>query len=80
MNRNMDNKTPLSCDMSVLNMHAAAFIKSVSLCVFESSRFHVVSFQDGLDGQVAHPWVFGEVTLGPEFVLQHLGKVPDVLS
>lgn len=50
----------------------------VCVCV-RDSRFHVVSLQDGLDGQVAHAWVFGEVALGPELVLQHLGKVPDIL-
>ena len=48
------------------------------VCVWDS-RFHVVSLQDGLDGQVAHAWVFGKVALGPELVLQHLGKVPDIL-
>ncbi len=52
----------------------------VCVCVYvRDSRFHVVSLQDGLDGQVAHAWVFGEVALGPELVLQHLGKVPDIL-
>lgn len=48
----------------------------VCLC---DSRFHVVSLQDGLDRQVAHAWVFGKVALGPELILQHLGKVPDIL-
>lgn len=48
------------------------------LCLWYS-RFHVVSLQDGLDRQVAHAWVFGEVALGSELVLQHLGKVPDIL-
>lgn len=46
------------------------------LCVL---RFHVVSLQNGLDRQVSHTWVFGKVALGPELVLEHLGKVPDVL-
>lgn len=52
-------------------------LTSVSMCAH--SRFHVVALKDGLDRQVAHAWVFGKVTLGPELVLQHLGKVPDIL-
>lgn len=44
-----------------------------------ASRLHVVSLQDGLDWQVAHARVFGKVALGPELVLQHLGKVTHVL-
>ncbi len=51
----------------------------VCVCVCDS-RFHVVPLQDGLDGQVPHTRVFGEVSLGPELVLQHLGKVPDILA
>lgn len=49
-------------------------------CVCVVSRFHVVSLQDRLDRQVAHAWVFGKVAFGPELVLQHLGKVSDVLA
>lgn len=55
---------------------------SACVCVRAStgaSRFHVVSLQDGLDGQVAHARVFGKVALGPELVLQHLGEVAHVL-
>lgn len=50
----------------------------MKMCV-RVSRFHVVPLQDGLDRQVAHAWVFGEVAFGPELVLQHLGEVSDVL-
>lgn len=50
------------------------------ICVRVVSRFHVVSLQDRLDRQVAHAGVFGKVALGPELVLQHLGKVSDVLA
>lgn len=63
-----------------LEKHLVSLSDCRFVCVWErDSRFHVVSLQDGLDRQVAHAWVFGEVALGPELVLQHLGKVPDIL-
>lgn len=43
------------------------------------SRLHVVSLQNTLHGEVAHPRVLGKVALRPEFVFQHLGKVSHVL-
>lgn len=55
-------------------------VSPVCVCVCVVSRFHVVSLQDRLDRQVAHAWVFGKVAFGPELVLQHLGKVSDVLA
>lgn len=45
-----------------------------------ASRLHVVSLQNGLHRQVTHARVFGKVAFGPELVLQHLGKIPDVFS
>lgn len=65
--------------VSVRNKTMPAFLFSLVRLFVSPSRFHVVSLQDGLDRQVAHAWVFGEVALGPELVLQHLGKVPDIL-
>lgn len=52
----------------------------ISQTIIQHLRFHVVSLQDGLHGQVAQPGVFGKVLLGAELVLQHFGEISHVLA